>query len=111
MKRFVGMLMLVAFALSIAVVARAAPTKQKAFAPNAVAEVVLPVVVTAPVMTGYDVIENISTGSRGLSIAQDTFESRYVGAARLSPTRAWHSIQRAASSGTARSSPIISLKR
>jgi len=112
MKRSLMALMSIAFVLSLAViVARAAPTKQKAFASNVVVEAVSLVVVAAPVMIGYDVIENISKESRDLSIAQNTFEGRYIGAAGLSPTRAWRSSYAMSTSGTARSSPTLSMKR
>lgn len=106
MKRFVGMLLVMAFAFSIAVVASASPpTKQKAFMSNAAVETVSPVIVRAPVMTGYDVIENISQESRDLSIAQDAFDVDTSARMRLSSTRAWRLTNAKSTVGTARSSP------
>jgi hypothetical protein len=105
MKRLASVLMVIAFAISIAVVARAAPTKQKAFTSNAAVEMLSPTVASVPVMTGYDVIQNL-TEPRDLSIAQNTFDVDTSAQMRLSSTRANRS-ERATSIGNARSSPEI----
>lgn len=77
-KRGLGMLLAIAFVLSIAfVAARAAPSKQKAFASNAAAaEQVAPVANLVPVMTGYDVIENIGINILDESSPEDYAPSR-----------------------------------
>lgn len=93
MKLSVRMLIVLVFALSVATVAlaRGTPTKQKAFTSNAAVEVVSPIVTTAPVMIGYDVIENISTQTRDQLIAHNTLNVDTSARSRLSSTRAWRS--------------------
>lgn len=92
MRKLVTMLMTIAFVFSIAVIAARAAPPEKAFASNAVAEVVSPVVVAAPVMIGYDVIQNISTQTRDQLIAQNTFGVDTSAKRRLSSTVGWRSI-------------------
>lgn len=87
MRRIVSVLMTIAFVASIAViVARAAPTK-KAFTSKAAVESVAPIVANVPVMNGYDVIQNMTTGTRDELIAQNTFKVDTSTARRQSPTR------------------------
>lgn len=112
MKRLAVFLVVFAFAVMMTSVARArgAPTKQKAFTSKVeVVQAVSPVVACAPVMTGYDVIQNLSE-SRDLSIAQNTFDVVTTASRRLSPTVAWYSNQ-GDRIDRARSSPFITLKR
>lgn len=87
MKRIVTMLMAIAFVVSITVIAaRAAPTK-KAFTSKAAVGMVLPLLATVPTMTGYDVIQNLSTETRIQLIAQNTFEVDTSTRGSRSPTR------------------------
>jgi len=92
-RRSIGML--VAFMLVICIssfaFARGAPTK-KAFASNAiVTEQAAPVANLVPVMTGYDVIQNITTERRDLSIAQNKLKVDTSAQMRLSTTVDWRS--------------------
>jgi hypothetical protein len=108
-KRTLMVLMTFAFVLSIAViVARGAPAKQKAFTSKAVAETVAPVVETAPVMTGYDVIQNSTTEPRRIATVISFFESARR---RLSPTVDWRSSNRLARqrNGFGRIGPVLLL--
>lgn len=105
MKKSIGLLIAVMLAISIASVAlaRGAPTKQKAFTSKAAVESVSPTIVSAPVMTGYDVIENISE-QRDLSIAQNQVDVVTTARRGLSTTVGWQSIE-AAGGVRARSAP------
>lgn len=101
-RRFAVMLFAVLFVCSIVVItARAGPNKQKAFTSNAGVEMVSPLLATVPTMNGYDVIENLSTESRDLSIAQN-YKVDTLARWRLSPTRAVSSrpVQARCRSGT-----------
>lgn len=69
-RRSVGLLVAILFAFSIMAfaLAREGPTKQKAFTPVIAVKTVTPTVANvAPVMTGYDVIQNLTTESRVLA--------------------------------------------
>lgn len=87
MRKTLMTLLAIAFMVSIVAVARAAPTKKKAFTSNAAVEMVSPELATVPTMSGYDVIQNITTEQRDLSIAQNTLDAN-TAQMRLSPTRA-----------------------
>ena len=112
MKRFLPVLMatLLVFSIVALASARGAPN-DNADAVDITATVDSPVVVaeSAPTMTGFDVIQNL-TEPRDLSIAQNSFDVVTTARRGLSPTVDWRSNQ-SVRSGRARSSPLITLKR
>src|SRR5437773_2642951 len=92
-RRLIGMLVAFMLAISIAsfAFARGAPNK-KAFASkaDAVIEMVAPTPVAIPLMSGYDVIQNISVQPR-MANAQH-FAAVTTDSRRLSSTVDWRSI-------------------
>lgn len=109
-RKSIGLLAVVALMVCMAsvVFARGGPPPGKSFTSTAAVEKVSPSVASVPVMTGYDVIQNISKESRALIGAQDvsavTTDNR-----RLSSTVDWRSTNAMSTDGTARSAPRFRL--
>ena len=92
-QRSIGILVVLALMVCMAsvVFARGGPPPGKSVASKAAVEVVTPTVANVPVLTGYDVIQNISQESRVLANAQP-FSAVTTDRRSRSSTGDWRSI-------------------
>lgn len=86
--------------------ARGAPTRQKAFASNTAVEMVSPQVATVPVLTGYDVIQNLTTEPRVSNVLTAVSDSAYT-ATRQSTTGDERGLANRSGYGFGRLAPML----
>lgn len=107
-RRSLGMMVVLVFVLALTSVAFARGTPQKAFASkaDAVIETIAPTPAVVPVLTGYDVIQNITTERRD-SFAQIAVSDPAYTAKRQSTTGDERLTNAMFTSQTSRSSPML----
>lgn len=107
-RKSIGLFVVLALMVCMAsvVFARGGPPGKKAFTSKAAVVTASPTIATVSVLSGYDVIQNLTTEPRISNALIAVSESAYT-AKRLSPTGDWRSTNAISTSATTRSSPTL----